>query len=197
MAKALRVDPRDGVATLLHDALAGEVVTLGEGSDGDTLVLSADVGRGQKVALAPIAAGEPVVKYGFPIGTATQSIAPGAHVHSHNLKTSLEGTLAYRFDPVDTASAPSPSAKTFDGYVRADGSVGTRNEIWILSTVGCVARTAERSVSPPRPLRWLAIVSTASTPSRIRMVARSSARTWRARAQSWRASPAIPMPAAS
>jgi altronate hydrolase len=140
MAKALRVDPRDGVATLLDDALAGEIVTAG---DAET-TLTADIGRGHKVALAPIAEGAPVLKYGFPIGTATQAIAPGAHVHSHNLRTSLEGTLSYRFDPVDTASPYSTSAATFEGYVRVDGSFGTRNEIWILSTVGCVARTAER-----------------------------------------------------
>jgi altronate hydrolase len=140
MAKALRVDPRDGVATLLADASAGDVVNVGD----TEIVLAADIGRGHKVALAPIAAGDPVLKYGFPIGHATQAIMPGAHVHSHNLQTGLEGTLAYRFDPVDTASALRVSAATFQGYVRADGSVGTRNEIWILSTVGCVARTAER-----------------------------------------------------
>ncbi|MEG3171284.1 altronate dehydratase family protein [Sphingomonas sp. ZB1N12] len=140
MAKALRVDPRDGVATLLADASAGDVVNVGD----TEIALAADIGRGHKVALAPIAAGDPVLKFGFPIGHATQAIMPGAHVHSHNLKTGLEGTLAYRFDPVDTASAPRVSAATFQGYVRADGSVGTRNEIWILSTVGCVARTAER-----------------------------------------------------
>ncbi|MES3106634.1 UxaA family hydrolase [Sphingomonas aurantiaca] len=140
MAKALRVDPRDSVATLLDDAQAGAVVTVGDSE----LTLSDDIGRGHKVALASIAAGDPLLKYGYPIGTATQAIAAGAHVHSHNLKTALEGTLAYRFDPVDTVAAPRASAATFEGYVRADGSVGTRNEIWILSTVGCVARTAER-----------------------------------------------------
>ena len=145
MAKALTVDPRDGVATLLHDALAGEVVSAGE----TDIVLTADIGRGHKVALTPIAAGDPVLKYGFPIGHAMQAITPGAHVHSHNLETGLEGTLAYRFDPVDTAPMRSVfpaviEGATFEGYVRADGGVGTRNEIWILSTVGCVARTAER-----------------------------------------------------
>jgi altronate hydrolase len=175
MATALRVDPRDGVATLLDDALAGEIVTVGEGVDAASLILTADIGRGHKVALAPIAVGDPVVKYGFPIGTATQPIAPGACVHSHNLKTGLEGTLAYRFDPVDSASPPVASTATFEGYVRADGVVGTRNEIWILSTV---------------------IRSTASTPSRIRTAARSSVRTWKARGPSWQASPVIPMPAA-
>ena len=140
MPKALRVDPRDSVATLLDDARAGAVVTVGDGE----LMLSGDIGRGHKVALAPIASGDLVLKYGYPIGTATQAIAVGAHVHSHNLKTALEGTLAYRFDPVDTRAASGPSAATFAGYVREDGTVGTRNEIWILSTVGCVARTAER-----------------------------------------------------
>lgn len=140
MAKALRVDPRDSVATLLDDAQAGAVVTVGDSE----LTLSDDIGRGHKVALASIAAGDPLLKYGYPIGTATQAIAAGAHVHSHNLKTALKGTLAYRFDPVDTVAGPGASAATFEGYVRADGSVGTRNEIWILSTVGCVARTAER-----------------------------------------------------
>ncbi len=144
MVKALRVDPRDGVATLLDDALAGEVVTTGDAE----AVLTADIARGHKVAVTAIAMGDPVLKYGFPIGHATQAIAPGAHVHSHNLKTGLEGTLAYRFDPTDPPPAAAPSATksegTFEGYLRADGSVGTRNEIWILSTVGCVARTAER-----------------------------------------------------
>ncbi len=145
MAKALKVDSRDGVATLLDDARAGDVVAVGDTDMVTDLVLAVDIGRGHKVALRPIAAGAPVLKYGFPIGTATQAIAPGAHVHSHNLKTGLEGTLAYRFDPDDTPlPAPTGATATFDGYVRADGSVGTRNEIWILSTVGCVARTAER-----------------------------------------------------
>ena len=140
MAKALRVDPRDGVATLLDDALAGEVVTAGDRD----VALTADIGRGHKVALTPIATGDAVLKYGFPIGKASQPIAAGAHVHSHNLKTGLEGTLAYRFDPQAIGDPAGTSSATFEGYVRADGSVGTRNEIWILSTVGCVARTAER-----------------------------------------------------
>lgn len=118
-----QVDPRDNVATVLADG--------------------GPVPRGHKVALLPIAAGDAVVKYGFPIGHATRAIAPGEHVHSHNLATALTGALDYRYTPV----APEPAAAsdaTFRGYRRADGRVATRNEIWVLPTVGCVARTAER-----------------------------------------------------
>jgi altronate hydrolase len=64
-------------------------------------------------------------------------------VHTHDLATLLRGEEEYRYEPVAAAPLPSASA-TFDGYCRADGRVGTRNEIWILPTVGCVARTSER-----------------------------------------------------
>ncbi len=140
MARALRVDPGDSVATLLDDVHGGETVQVGAFA----VAASADIQRGHKIALQPIAAGAPVLKYGFPIGRATAPIAAGEHVHAHNLKTGLAGTLAYRFDPTPPATPVSAAPATFDGYVRADGRVGTRNEIWILSTVGCVARTAER-----------------------------------------------------
>ncbi len=141
MLRALRVDPADDVATLLADGRAGDVVAL----DDRTLTLSADIPRGHKIAVGPIAPGDPVMKYGFPIGRATHAIAPGDHVHSHNLSTALAGTLDYRFAgnaPATTANHTSHA--TFQGYRRADGRVGTRNEIWILPTVGCVARTADR-----------------------------------------------------
>ncbi len=140
MAKALRVDPRDSVATMLEDARCGDIILDGA----DATILASDVPRGHKVAVVPVAPNAPVMKFGFPIGRATRAIAAGEHVHTHNLKTGLEGTLAYRYDPLAAAALPDRPVPTFDGYVRADGQVGTRNEIWILSTVGCVARTAER-----------------------------------------------------
>ncbi len=74
-----RIDPRDGVATALRDLDAGEAL-LG-------VTLAEPVAKGHKVALQPIAAGAPVVKFGFPIGRATRAIAPGEHVHTHNLAT--------------------------------------------------------------------------------------------------------------
>jgi len=140
MARALRVDPGDSVATLLDDVHSGETVQVGAFA----VTASADIQRGHKIALQPIAAAAPVLKYGFPIGRATAAIAAGEHVHAHNLATGLAGTLAYRFDPAPAAPILPAALATFDGYVRDDGRVGTRNEIWILSTVGCVARTAER-----------------------------------------------------
>src|SRR6185437_12342493 len=84
-----------------------------------------------------------VRKFGWPIGRVTLRISAGAHVHSHNLSTLLEGEERYEYEPLSVPVLPSIDA-TFMGYRRADGRVGTRNEIWILPTVGCVARTAER-----------------------------------------------------
>ncbi|MCP3735565.1 altronate dehydratase family protein [Sphingomonas sp. RP10(2022)] len=137
MAKALTIAPGDSVATLLEDAQAGDTVA--------GVVLRSAVPRGHKVALAGIPAQAPVVKYGFPIGHARRAIASGEHVHSDNLATALAGTGHYSYAPKAPTTAPSPaSTATFEGYVRADGRVGTRNEIWVLPTVGCVARTAER-----------------------------------------------------
>jgi altronate hydrolase len=136
MSKALTIAAGDSVATLLEDAQAGESVA--------GVVLTAAVPRGHKVALMPIAAGAPVIKFGFPIGRARCDIAAGEHVHSENLATGLSGTGSYHYAPRAVPPADAPSAATFEGYVRADGRVGTRNEIWILPTVGCVARTAER-----------------------------------------------------
>jgi len=124
--KALRIDPADNVATLLEDGRDGDPVAAGDLS----VVLSGDVARGHKVALAPIAAGDAVVKYGAPIGHATRAIAAGEHVHSDNLATALAGRSDYRYEPGPAAPATA-AATRFMGYRRADGRVGTRNEIWI------------------------------------------------------------------
>jgi len=137
---AIRVHDGDNVATVIADIAAGAPLF----ADCD-LRASVAVGRGHKIALAPIAHGEAVIKYGFPIGIATADIAPGDHVHSHNLATALRSDGDYHYGP--GASEATPDAKpapTFGGYVRPDGRVGTRNEIWILPTVGCVGNLAAR-----------------------------------------------------
>lgn len=146
MVEALTVHASDSVATLVRDAAAGETIDAGGDARGVGLTLTQDVPRGHKIARAAIAAGEVVTKYGYPIGRATAAIAAGEHVHSSNLATGLTGTLDYGFAPVADLGSDGPAlgAATFKGYVRGDGRVGTRNEIWILPTVGCVARTAER-----------------------------------------------------
>lgn len=131
-----RIHADDDVAVALRDAAAGETIA---GVSARTAIA-----RGHKLALRPVAEGAPVRKYGFPIGLATQAIAPGHHVHSHNLATGLAGELDYRFDAAAALPAPIDDGRRFMGYRRADGRVGTRNEIWILVTVGCVAETARR-----------------------------------------------------
>lgn len=134
-AAILRIDPRDDVATAL--------VALADGDSVGGVTARADIPAGHKLALRAIAAGDPVLKYGWTIGRATQDIAPGDHVHSHNLATALSGLEDYAYAP-QPAEPLAGSDASFLGYRRADGRVGTRNEIWILCTVGCVARTAQR-----------------------------------------------------
>jgi altronate hydrolase len=136
-----RISAQDDVAIALCDLAAGESVTL----DGASLQLLEAVPRGHKFALRTIAAGAQVLKYGQVIGRATAEIQRGAHVHTHNLSTLLAGVDDYRFAPRAHPAAPARGeTASFMGYRRADGRVGTRNEIWILCTVGCVGRTAER-----------------------------------------------------
>ncbi len=125
--------------------------------------------RGHKLALRAISAGSQVRKYGWPIGQAKQDIPAGALVHTDNLITLLTGLERYEYQPPGsaqesaersgsrdkhlaqgpeaavTASAPGREPPLeFMGYRRGNGRVGTRNEIWIVATVGCVTRTAER-----------------------------------------------------
>jgi len=132
---AFQVDPRDDVAAALRVIAAGETV-LG-------VTARQDIPMGHKIALHDLAEGRPVLKFGFPIGHATRAIAAGEHVHIHNVATSLEGSGAYLYHPAHDPAQPG-AAPTFEGYVRADGRVGTRNEVWILPTVGCVARTSTK-----------------------------------------------------
>lgn len=137
----LRVHPRDNVLVALRDLHPGETVR----SSAEELVAKSAVPRGHKLAAVAIRSGAAVSKYGWPIGKATQDIGPGEHVHTHNLVTALTAHEEYTYSPAAAAaSAPPAVARTFLGYPRRNGRVGTRNEIWVLCTVGCVARTAQR-----------------------------------------------------
>jgi altronate hydrolase len=139
---ALQVQPEDDVAVALCPLDEGEEVEVG----GRKVKLRDPIAYGHKFALHDVAEGAPVRKLGWPIGEATRPIRAGEHVHTHNVRTLLEGVEEYRYEPLPSASLPT-SDSTFLGYRRADGRVGTRNEIWILPTVGCVARTSERIAS--------------------------------------------------
>ena len=99
--------------------------------------------NGHKYALKFIKKGENIIKYGSPIGHATQDIEKGEHVHTHNLKTNLKGNLEYTYAYKDYGIKRASTDRFFMGYVRENGDVGIRNDIWIVNTVGCVNKAAE------------------------------------------------------
>lgn len=136
-----RVDGRDQVVVALRPLNQGETVEV----DGVPLNVRNDVPQGHKIAVASIRAGDEVRKYGWPIGRAVRDIAAGEHVHAHNVTTALSGEESYAWTPlVHDAVARMTAERTFDGFLRKSGRVGTRNEIWVLPTVGCVGRTAQK-----------------------------------------------------
>ncbi|MBQ9773310.1 MAG: UxaA family hydrolase [Clostridia bacterium] len=97
---------------------------------------------GQKYALVAIAQGEPVIKYGFPIGSAKRDINVGEKVSPENLRSNLAGMGDWYYDPAPTAPTTGRSG-TFMGYARKNGDVGIRNELWIVPTVGCINDVAK------------------------------------------------------
>ena len=106
--------------------------------------VSVDLESGHKYALCNISCGERVIKYGQPIGHATCDICAGEHVHTHNLKTNLSGKIEYTYKKSQCNTEKRHADMTFMGYVREDGSVGIRNDVWIVNTVGCVNKIAEK-----------------------------------------------------
>ena len=138
MNEMVRINPADTVAVALAPLKAGETVSFGDG----TVTLRDDLPMGHKAALRDIRKGEAVIKYGYPIGEATEDIPAGGHVHVHNLHTLLSGEKEYEWHPVyPTQEKCRPAA--FMGYPRKAGRPGVRNELWILPTVGCVNDAAK------------------------------------------------------
>lgn len=139
----IRIHPDDNVVIARRQLVSGTRLA-GEGG-GDGISVSGLVPPGHKVATRAITAGEAVRRYGQAIGTATQAIAPGQHVHTHNLAFS---DFARRHEPGAGARATGfvSEPATFDGIVRADGRVATRNYIGVLTSVNCSA-TAARAIA--------------------------------------------------
>ena len=138
-APTIRIHPHDNVVIARRQLLGSTVLT----EEGVTV--AGLVPPGHKVATQAIAAGEAVRRYDQIIGHATQAIAPGQHVHVHNL---AYADFARHHEPgagaVPTAYVETPA--TFDGIVRADGRVATRNYIGVLTSVNCSA-TAARAIA--------------------------------------------------
>ena len=105
---------------------------------------------GHKFALRAIAEGEYVVKYGEIIGKATQTIAEGEWVHTHNVKSHLDENVAYRYE--FNANVPPKTKLTFQGFKREKGRAGIRNEIYIIPTVGCVNNVCIRLANEAQKL---------------------------------------------
>lgn len=135
---AVQIHREDNVAVAVRPLSQGCQVTVA----GQAYTLQNEIPFGHKFALRPIAQGERVVKYGHGIGYALQPIRTGEWVHVHNVRTSLSGQLNYAYEPAATCREDLDGCPdTFEGYFRSDGSVGIRNELWILPTVSCVNST--------------------------------------------------------
>lgn len=129
MEKAFRIHPGDNVAVALEAIHCGDAVLGVTAMD--------DIPSGHKLAIEEIKKDQPVIKYGYPIGTAQKNILPGHWVHSHNMMTNLKGQISYTYEPNGKAVTPI-FPMSFEGFRRKDGRIGIRNELWIVPLVGCV-----------------------------------------------------------
>jgi altronate hydrolase len=152
---AVHLHPKDNVAIAKAELPAGTRLSLDlQGISGSELSLRRTVPSGHKVALEDVATGAPVRRYGQIIGFAKETIKPGDHVHKHNLAMgdlSLDYAFGADVQPVDFVSER--ERRTFLGYRRPNGQVGTRNYIAVISTVSCsahVTRAIARHFFPDR-----------------------------------------------
>ena len=141
-ATFLKINPADSVVVCLEPKKKGDVIEI----DGKTITVNQDTPAGHKVLIKDVAEGENIIKYGYPIGHAMTALKAGDWVNENNLKTNLSGTLEYTYNPVSEPLKIGKENRTFKGYIRKNGDVGIRNEVWIVPTVGCVNGIAERLV---------------------------------------------------
>jgi len=140
----VRLHENDHVVIALQPFAKGDKLTL---ESGLALALLDEVPKGHKVLTSAVRKGEHVLKFGYSIGVAKEDIEPGSWIHTHNMGTGLKGFLDYSYEQTtshEQVKAISDDAdRTFQGFVRENGDVGIRNEIWIINTVGCINKTCE------------------------------------------------------
>ncbi|MCM1450387.1 MAG: altronate dehydratase family protein [Clostridiales bacterium] len=132
----LHINKADNVAVVTDDSGLPEGYVINV--DGHEIHTAQFIKRGHKVALTDIANGEPVIKYGFPIGVAKTDIKAGDWIHSHNMTTSLGDDLTYTYTPNLSPLHAYDDTPMVNGFMRRNGQMGIRNEFWIIPTVGCV-----------------------------------------------------------
>lgn len=150
-ATAVWLHPRDQVAIAVRPLAIGQSVEVGQ----RRVVLTDAIPAGHKFAICLIRSGEAIFKYGQSIGKASTDVAEGQHVHSHNLGDDHEPLrhVSATFPP----APPAPLRRTFQGYQRPDGRVGTRNYVCLVSTVNCsatVCRMVAAKFDAERMRRW-------------------------------------------
>lgn len=138
MQDIIRINQEDNVAVALRPIEKGETLDIA----GTPVTAAEEIPQGHKMAIRDIKSGEAVVKYGCSIGFAKEDVQAGGWIHVHNLKTALGDLLTYEYQPVGSALKETEHAY-FEGYRRANGKAGVRNEIWIIPTVGCVNSIAQ------------------------------------------------------
>src|SRR5262245_63687338 len=133
--RTLRLNQRDNLIVAIDSVDPGVAV--------QGVAATVSILRGHKMAVQPIAKGQPILKFGQIIGFASEDIAPGAHIHTHNCSyAEFERDYAFAQDAREEALLPPEQRATFQGYRRANGKVGTRNYIGILTSVNCSASVA-------------------------------------------------------
>lgn len=145
MIRIARIDAADNVAVAFEQIPAGASVSL---SGEEPFTVSDEIPLGHKIALQDIARGDDVIKYAASIGHATQDIAKGSLVHTHNVRTGLSDKQSYEYKPLpsDAEGFERQQDTPLQIYRRADGRIGIRNEIWIVPTVGCVNGVADNII---------------------------------------------------
>jgi altronate hydrolase len=142
MKNIIQINKNDNIVVALMDLSMGDIITIGSSK----LTLKEDIKRGHKIAIEDIKAEENIIKYGFPIGHSIVNISKGQWIHTHNIKTNLDGIKEYNFNQKLIKNTFTNRNMTFKGYKRYDGNVGIRNELWIVPTVGCVNGIADRII---------------------------------------------------
>jgi altronate hydrolase len=133
--RTLRLNPKDNIIVAVDGLTAG-------GAAGG-ITAATRIPRGHKIATAKIAKGEPVLKFGQIIGFASEDILPGAHVHTQNCAfAAFDRDYAFAQDAKTEIVLPLSQQATFEGFRRANGRVGTRNYIGVVTSVNCSATVA-------------------------------------------------------